>query len=258
MIRVVYFFLSIIAVGFLISCKNNKSNENNEPSIEINTPSIDILILSQWKVGESATKEQIEEFGVEKCFVSCEIGDTLFSRIKGLSYKDNCTLPLSELRYIKVLHYNIDGKILLGEMICNKAISNDLIEIFKTLYNNCYPIEKMVLVDNYGADDNKSMAANNSSAFNYRFIPGTRKLSRHSLGLAIDINPLYNPYIRYKGGKTIVDPIEGTPYVDRTTEFPYKIDENDLCYKEFSKRGFTWGGNWKYQKDYQHFEKRLE
>ena len=102
------------------------------------------------------------------------------------------------------------------------------------------------------------MTDNNTSCFNYRVVDGTKSLSRHALGLAIDINPLYNPYIRYdkKGGQT-VSPVEGEAYADRTVSFPYKIDPDDLCYRLFTEHGFTWGGNWNSSKDYQHFQKAL-
>lgn len=176
---------------------------------------------------------------INKHFVIEEISSQIFSRIKGLSYKDNCTIPLSELRYLRVLHFDIDGKSHQGELICNKAIANDLIEVFKVLYKAKYPIQRMELIDNYGADDTRSMLANNSSAFNFRYIANTKKLSNHSWGLAIDINPLYNPYVKESNGKLIIDPKESAAYVDRKKEFPYKIDHNDLCYKEMVKRGFT-------------------
>ncbi|WP_455674071.1 M15 family metallopeptidase [Phocaeicola sp.] len=216
----------------------------------------DQLILKAWKAGEKVSLASIDKFGESNCFVIEEISDALFNRINGKSYKKNCTVPRKELRYIKTLHYNLEGKICLGEMICNKTISNDLMEIFKALYRNKYPIERMVLIDNYDADDERSMLANNSSGFNFRFVPGTQKLSNHSRGMAVDINPLYNPYVRTnKSGKTIVSPESGKKYVDRSRNFPYKIDRNDLCYKEFIKRGFTWGGSWRNLKDYQHFEK---
>lgn len=214
------------------------------------------LILKTWKAGERVSPESIRKFGENNCFKIEEIDDAIFERINGKSYKENCTFPRNELRYIKILHYNLSGEIRLGEIICNESISGDLIAIFKVLYQAKYPIERMVLIDEYDADDERSMAANNSSAFNFRLVPGTQKLSNHSRGLAIDINPLYNPYVRTnKNGKTIVSPTSGKQYADRSKHFPYKIDKNDLCYKEFTKRGFTWGGSWKSLKDYQHFEK---
>jgi len=127
----------------------------------------------------------------------------------------------------------------------------------KELYENQYPIEKMVLIDEYEADDEKSMEDNNTSAFNYRSINGSTKLSKHSLGLAIDINPRYNPCVRTIDGELSVEPANGNAYTDRTQEFPYKINENDLCYRLFTEHGFTWGGSWNSLKDYQHFEKDI-
>ncbi|MFI3261543.1 MAG: M15 family metallopeptidase [Rikenellaceae bacterium] len=213
-------------------------------------------LLDKWVAGQTITDETLHEFGIENCFKSHEISPEIFNRIKGLSYKDNCTVPLTDLNYIKVLHYNIDDEICIGEMICHHSISKDLLQIFRTLFDAHYPIERMVLVDNYNAEDELSMMANNSSGFNFRFVSGTTRLSNHSLGLAVDINPLYNPYVKTVNNKVIVEPAESTKYVNRDNNFPYKIEYNDLCYKEFTKHGFTWGGNWKSVKDYQHFEKK--
>lgn len=190
-------------------------------------------------------------------FTQMEISAEVLGRIKGKSYPEQATTPISDLRYLQVLHYNKEGRVCRGELICHKAISGDLLDIFRTLFDAKYPIERMVLVDEYDANDEASMAANNTSAFNFRYVAGTKRLSKHSRGLAIDINPLYNPYIRYRGGKTIVSPKGAGRYIDRSKDFGYKIDRNDLCYKLFKAHGFTWGGDWKSSKDYQHFEKSL-
>ena len=199
---------------------------------------------------------QLDAQELESGFSQQEITDALFIRIKGKSYKDNCTTSLSDLRYLQVLHYNKEGEVLKGELICHQSISEDLLTIFRELYKAKYPIERMVLVDEYDADDEASMQANNSSAFNFRYVSGTKSLSRHSRGMAIDINPLYNPYVRQHNGRTVVEPTNAEAYVDRTKDFPYKIVKGDLCYRLFKKYGFTWGGEWKNSKDYQHFEKR--
>jgi hypothetical protein len=114
----------------------------------------------------------------------------------------------------------------------------------------------MVLVDEYDADDNTSMAANNTSSFNYRNVDGTDHLSLHSYGLAIDINPLYNPYVREMDGKTVITPENGAEYADRELDCPYYIKKGDPIYEIFIEHGFTWGGEWKNQKDYQHFQKK--
>ncbi len=198
------------------------------------------------------------------CFSACayaddgfyvsKINDDIFARIKGFSYKDNCTLPLEDLRYIHVLHKDLDGNTHEGELICNVYIAYDVLDIFMKLYDASYPIEKVRLVDEYNADDETSMRDNNSSSFNFRFISHTTRISKHGLGLAIDINTLYNPYVKETKDKKIIEPATAEAYTDRTKDFPYKIDTNDLCYKLFTEHGFEWGGNWKSVKDYQHFE----
>ncbi|MCR5771194.1 MAG: M15 family metallopeptidase [Butyrivibrio sp.] len=182
------------------------------------------------------------------------ISDELFAQMKGKSYKDDCTIPIEDLRYIHILHKNLEGATCEGEMVCHEIIAQDLLEIFEELYINDYPIERMELIDVYDADDEASMTANNSSCFNYRCISHTTKISKHGLGIAVDINPLYNPYTKEVDGTRIVEPAAGAPYLDREADFPYKIDENDLCYKLFTEHGFIWGGSWNSVKDYQHFE----
>jgi len=182
------------------------------------------------------------------------IDDTLFKKIYGKSYKTDCTIPLEELRYIEVSHYGFDKHVHIGELIVHKKIANRIVSIFRDLYNVKYPIEKIHLVDEYDADDEISMANNNSSCFNFRTIDNSTKLSNHSLGLAIDINPLYNPYVRFGLGDRSVLPIEGKKYEDRTLNCPYYISKDDICYNIFKKHGFDWGGDWSSSKDYQHFE----
>ena len=103
------------------------------------------------------------------------------------------------------------------------------------------------------------MQDHNTSCFNYRVVDGTSNLSKHAYGLAIDINPFFNPYVVFKtDGPTYISPRGSETYADRSKDFAYKIDENDLCYKLFTERGFTWGGNWNSCKDYQHFQKVIE
>lgn len=169
---------------------------------------------------------------------------------------ENLDISYEELRYIHILHYDFDGNLAEGELICNTSIAQDLVEIFYELYRNEYRIEKVKLIDEYDGDDNLSMADNNTSCFNYRNVPGSTSLSKHALGRAIDINPLYNPYITYNNdGSENILPENAFDYADRSKKFPYKIDENDLCYKLFTEHGFVWGGNWNSCKDYQHFQK---
>lgn len=189
----------------------------------------------------------------ESLFYSEELNPEVQQKIMGISYQENNNISMEELRYLRILHVGFDGQTHIGELLVNQSIAEDVLEIMAELYENGYEIEKMVLVDNYGADDEQSMADNNTSAFNYREIAGSSKLSRHSLGLAIDINPLYNPCVKNSG--TSISPQNAVGYADRSQQFAHKIDENDLCYKLFTEHGFTWGGNWNSLKDYQHFEK---
>lgn len=186
------------------------------------------------------------------------LSDSIKQRITGISYPETgCTVPYEDLVYVGLLYIDFNGEEQSGELICNKAIAQDMVEIFYELYRNDYRIERIRLVDEYGGDDTLSMLDNNTSCFNYRVVDGTTTLSKHALGCAIDINPFYNPYIVYNkngSGETYISPKGSEIYADRSQDFPYKIDENDLCYKLFTKHGFTWGGNWNSTKDYQHFQ----
>lgn len=191
-----------------------------------------------------------QEFSVQP------IPDSVFLRMQGRSWPEGCTIRRSDLRYLRLSHYDAEKKQHVGEMVCNKAIANDLLEIFRELYRQKYPIERIRLIDDYNADDEQSMRDNNSSCFCYRKISGSTKLSKHAQGMAVDINTLYNPYVRTgKDGRRIVEPATATRYVDRRKSFPYKIVKDDLLYWLFLQHGFKWGGNWRTMKDWQHFEK---
>lgn len=187
-------------------------------------------------------------------FCVTEIGDKIFSRMAGKSYKAGCPLPLSDLRYLELLHKNLAGETLRGEMVCSARIAADVLEIFERLYAVGYPIERVRLIDEYGADDELSMRDNNSSCFNYRVVSFTNRISRHGYGLAVDINPLYNPYIKIVDGRKVIAPANGVDYEDRAKNFPYKITAGDLCCRLFREKNFLWGGDcWDDEKDYQHF-----
>ena len=189
-------------------------------------------------------------------FTADTLTDEVFRRMEGRSFPEGCRVKRSDLRYLQVLHYDAEGQVKRGEMVCNKAIADDLIDIFQKLYEAHYPIERMQLIDDYGADDEQSMRANNSSCFCYRTVEGSTKLSKHAQGLAVDINTLYNPCVRTrKDGTVLVQPATGKKYTKRSRKFPYKITRGDLLFRLFTGHGFTWGGDWRTVKDYQHFEK---
>lgn len=228
-------------------------------------------------------KESEDSVHFEDGFFYQPLTDNVIARITGLSYPvpetiapalaldavnvisdeeiDELAISYDDLRYMNVLYYDFNGEVQTGELICNKGIARDLVEIFYELYLNEYQIEKIRLIDEYAGDDTASMEDNNTSCFNYRVVDGTNSLSKHALGCAIDINPFYNPYIVFDktgNGNDYISPKGSEIYVDRSQNFPYKIDENDLCYKLFKEHGFTWGGDWNSCKDYQHFQKTVE
>ena len=193
-------------------------------------------------------------YAAEREFYCTKITKELAERIRGKSYKDDCTVPMEDLRYLHALHVDLAGETHEGEMIVNKAIAEAVLEILRQLSEAGYPIERIRLVDEYDASDELSMRDNNSSSFNFRFISYTTKISKHGLGLAVDINTLYNPYVKYVNGMLSVEPATAHAYTDRSGAFPYKITEDDLCCRLFKEHGFEWGGDWKHAKDYQHFE----
>lgn len=211
--------------------------------------------------GDSQLEERVE---LAEGFYYEPISEKLRRYMTGISYPADDTagespkITFEELRYLHILHYDFNGTPTEGELICNETIAEDLGEIFYELYRNEYQLERVLLIDEYDGDDNASMEDNNTSCFNYRLAVGGNGLSKHAYGLAVDINPLYNPYITYAAdGSENILPACAQPYADRSSGFPYKIDSEDLCYKLFLQHGFTWGGNWNNSKDYQHFQKPL-
>ena len=219
--------------------------------------------LEEIPAGTIVSEEQIDRQNLEQYFQSYEISDALFQRIYGddKSYKTYCTVPREDLRYIKVLHYGFDGQIRVGELMVNYLLEEDMTSIFRELFENRYQIEKMYLVDNYHADDDLSCLDNNTSAFNYRMVTGGSTLSNHATGCAIDINPVNNPYVTFDGnGEPYVVDEKAVPYVDRANPDAgamHMITHDDLCYRLFTERGYTWGGDWSNPVDYQHFEKKV-
>ena len=188
-------------------------------------------------------------------FTSEPIPDAIWQKMQGKTYVDNPHVSRSDLRYLRVKHWDYDEQTHQVELVCNRLIADKLLAIFRELYKAHYPIQRIRLADEYDADDERQMRDNNTSCFCYRNVSGSKNLSKHARGLAIDINPLYNPYIRYrKDGSQIIEPANAKPYADRSKPYRYKIEKGDLCYRLFIKYGFTWGGSWRTMKDYQHFE----
>ena len=236
-----------------------------------------------WRAGESVDTVLLGQVALDDCFAAFPLTDSLLQTMQGKSWPEGCPVDPTTLRYLHVLHYNLDGRPQMGELIVHARIADKVLQAFLTLYRIRYPIERMVLVDRYDGNDERSMADNNTSAFNFRYMTGsTTKISKHGLGLAIDINPLYNPYVKRRPDGTLyVSPEAGRPYAtDRRRQDdvssdparPYAtdrqqqdggasrratvplIDASDPAYIVFTRLGFEWGGAWKSCQDYQHFE----
>lgn len=258
---------AVVGSRMLKNSKHNEVNtetENAEATVKINsstgfetTDGGNVDSDNRTDFDEESDESESTDFHEisSSDFYISEIPDDIFAKMQGKSYKEDCTVPREDLRYVHVRHMGFDGEAKDGELVVNKAIADDVLAIFEELYKADYPIEKVRLVDEYDADDEASMSDNNSSAFNFRFISHTTRISKHGLGMAVDINTRYNPYVKTVDGKLSIEPANGADYVDRSKDFPHKIDHEDLCYKLFKEHGFTWGGDWTHSKDYQHFER---
>jgi hypothetical protein len=165
------------------------------------------------------------------------------------SWEPGCPVAPADLRVVTLSHWNYAGSVSTGKLVVAAELANQVVDIFQELYEAGFPIERMELVDKYDGDDNLSMAANNTSAFNCRLVTGGTSYSEHSYGRAIDINPLVNPYVK---DSTVLPPA-GSAYVDRTVDATGMIHANDVVVQAFADRGWIWGGTWSSLKDYQHF-----
>ena len=231
--------------------QTSESNAEQLPSVS-NSDTAEVALATP-----SPTADPVMEF------YAMPLSEEQIAYITGCSYPASDIVPdpqilYDDLMYVHLLHYNFDGDVVPGEIICNKLIAQDIVDIFYELYLAGYQMEEISLIEKYDGDDELSMQANNTSCFNYRVVEGSTQLSKHAYGLAIDINPFYNPYVTFQSDGTVHYAPEGSEiYADRSASFPYKIDETDLCYRLFTERGFTWGGNWNSVKDYQHFEYKI-
>lgn len=241
--------------------ENVESETAETPETETEAPK-SLESLSGIPAGTILAEEEIDFSNLDAYFMSWSIeeGDNLYERINGKSYRANDYVPLSSLCYLKMPHYNFDGRIQVGEMIVSKEIEEDVKHIFKELFEARYQIYSMYLIDNYwtgdpDTTDSASIDVNNTSAFCYRTVTGGSKLSNHAYGKAIDLNPQQNPYVSYSTGAPRWSHENANAYIDRTTGLPHVITHEDLAYQLFTEHGFQWGGDWNNPKDYQHFDK---
>lgn len=219
--------------------------------------------LDGYEPGAVIEDTLIDTANLSQYFTISEIteGDAIYQRIAGQSFVYNNDIALSDLRYLKMLHVNFDGNYQVGEMIVNASVAQQVTEIFELLCEARYEIYSMYLIDDFwvgnGTDsDTNSIDHNNTSCFCYRPASGGGNLSRHAMGLAIDLNPQQNPYVRINAdGSLSCEHENAYDYMsNRTSDMPHVITESDYAYQLFTARGWTWGGNWNNPRDYQHFQ----
>jgi D-alanyl-D-alanine carboxypeptidase-like protein len=175
---------------------------------------------------------------------------TTLSRMTS-SWRSRCPVAIADLRLLTLNHWSFDNRVHQGEIIVHRDVAPAVLGVFSKLFVARFPIERMRLVDEYGADDERSMEANNTSGFNCRRSTGSpNEWSEHSYGRAVDINPIQNPYVEATGR---VLPPAGAAFTDRSKPAPGKILSDDNVVRAFTSIGWTWGGSYKRAKDYQHF-----
>ena len=165
------------------------------------------------------------------------------------SYRRGCPVGPAELRTVRLAYWGFDGRARVGRLVVNVRVAPDVVTVFRRLYAARFPIRRMVPVSAYRGSDDASMAADNTSAFNCRFVSGTSRWSMHAYGLAVDVNPVENPYV--SGGR--VSPPAGSRYLDRGRRRPGMAFERGVLVRAFAAAGWRWGGHWTGSPDYQHF-----
>ena len=171
-------------------------------------------------------------------------------QMTGLSWHRGCPVPLRDLRLLKVRRWGFDGEVHPGKLVVNEDSDRRILRVMKKLFEMHFAIRRMHLVDAYGADDHRSMNADNTSAFNCRFVSGQPGVwSEHAFGRAIDLNPVENPYV----SGSYVSPPAGKPFARRHPRRKGMVTRHGQVVEAFAEAGWGWGGNWEGTKDFQHF-----
>jgi hypothetical protein len=205
------------------------------------------LIVALALAAPSAAAEPAPEFSGSAAPIDPETR----ARMKGVSWRRGCPVGLDSLRLLEVTYWGFDNAAHQGRLVVHAGLAQGMVQVMKTLYENRYPIRSMRLIDAYGAKDRKSMAADNTSAFNCRFVSGRPGVwSQHAYGRAIDLNPIENPYVTSSG---YVSPRAGRRFANRKRNAPGMVHRGDATVRAFAAAGWEWGGNWPWPKDFQHF-----
>ena len=171
------------------------------------------------------------------------------AEMTGVSWHRGCPVPLRALRVLHVTIWGFDRQAHRGELIVHRRWADDLTRVFRRIYRARFPVRRMRPVDRYDGSDQRSMRADNTSAFNCRFVAGTTRWSQHAYGRALDLDPVENPYV----SGDHVSPPAGRRFADRSLHRRGMVHRGDVVWRAFHRIGWEWGGSWSGAKDYQHF-----
>jgi hypothetical protein len=175
---------------------------------------------------------------------------SLRATMTGSSWHAGCPVALRDLRLVTARHWGFDGRVHTGRLVVHRDVARSVVRVLRRLYAARFPIHRMVPVDAYGASDFRSIEADNTSAFNCRYVDGTTRWSEHAYGRAIDLNPVENPYVTAAGTTSHA---ASRPYLRRSPYRPGMAVEGGVVVRAFDAAGFGWGGRWSGDRDYQHF-----
>jgi hypothetical protein len=171
------------------------------------------------------------------------------ARMIGVTWFLDCPVSLDDLRAVTLTYWGLDNAAHTGTLVVNQDAADQMVTAFRNLYNIRFPISSMTPIEAFGGDDDASVAADNTSAFNCRTVAGTTSWSEHAYGRAVDINPCRNPYV--VGGHVKIPHCQR--FADRSASVPGEIHDGDWVVQDFASLGWGWGGHFRTSKDYQHF-----
>ena len=228
-------------------------NYSSTHIIKVDSRTVKIIIIKSVTQNVSENRTLIYN-SINKTFKGLigSIPVRIKASMQNTTWDSFCPVSIDDLAYVTASYWGFDNKVHTGHLIIDQKLAIEVVEIFEELFVNKFPIQQMRLMSEFNGSDDLSMSANNTSCFNCRYCTSSNKiLSKHAYGRAIDINPVYNPFVK----KNTILPPNGHEYTNRNKKLKGMIKKSDACYNAFIKRGWRWGGDWKSLKDYQHFEK---
>ena len=232
----------VVATAVLATCSTSRREGTSDRGTSVPPPAAAVEAPSVTTTTEPAV-------GDEFTGTVASIDAATAARMRS-SWRTGCPVPLQDLRLLAIRHWGFDGRPRAGELVVHADAADAMIEVFRRLFAARFPLEQVRLVDDFGGDDDRSMAANNTSAFNCRHATGSQRWSEHAYGRAVDLNPVQNPFVT-RGGAVL--PPQGADHVRRDAATLGLITADGPVVAAFSAVGWKWGGHWSSGKDYQHF-----